>query len=201
MQHCWTFKMCCLIQGGCLAWNLRAAQQLLLRCWIQTPLPSLSVCEWTRGLGGKDKFIPQKSQGGLPRASFLMWKDLSTTDVWAAWKMSPDFQGNWHVLLRNVLLEHPVLIQGTNPAFLDKASDHRSRMHLINSQCNWPSRSLWIISLISSCAGKVFEIHHLTSLKSLTPNPLKINRNLGGFSEFSLRSPQMWTGNKTSEWK
>lgn len=153
------------------------------------------------GLGERTNSFPRNPREDYPEPLFLMWKDLSTTDVWAAWKMSPDFQGNGHVLLRNVLLEHPVWIQGTNPAFLDKASDHHSRMHLINSQCNWPSRSLWIISLISSCAGKVFKIHHLTSLKSLTPNPLKINRNPGGFSEFSLRSPQMWTGNKTSEWK
>lgn len=36
------------------------------------------------------------------------------------------------MLLKNVLFEHHVLIHDINPALLDKASNHYTRMHLIN---------------------------------------------------------------------
>lgn len=158
------------------------------------------------GLGSRTKFIAQKVPWGVMRviqSHFLDAVRLSRTDVWVALRSSPYFQRNEHMLLKNVLFEHHVLLHDTNPSLLDKASNHNTRMHFINltpvqlaqqMRLDYIPDHIYIKGyIISLYREKLFllKVHRLSSLKSWTQNPLKISgKPPGGFSEFCMRSWQ-----------
>lgn len=148
-------------------------------------------------LGTRTELIPQKVPWDVTRIMQSLCLDvvrLSSTDVCVALRSSPYFQRNWHMLLGNVLFEYHLLIRYKS-SITSKASNHYTRMHFINLtpvQLAQQKR-LGYIPDLPLCREKnyLLKVYYLSSLKSLTPNPLKISRKPpGGFNEFSMRAWQ-----------